>query len=43
MFQFVLGFTTGVYVAQNYQIPKIIDLANYIKQKITELEIKKDE
>jgi hypothetical protein len=45
MFQFFIGFTTGVYVAQTYNIPKIIDLAKYIRDKVTEYEkeIKKDD
>ncbi|OUV29440.1 MAG: hypothetical protein CBC48_11850 [bacterium TMED88] len=42
MLQFIMGFTTGIYVAQNYNIPKIIDVANYIKDKITEYEINKN-
>ena len=38
MFQFLVGFTTGVYVAQNYNIPEITSLITFVRDKLTEYE-----
>lgn len=38
MFQFLVGFTTGVYVAQNYSIPEITSLVIFVRDKLTEYE-----
>lgn len=38
MLQFIIGFTTGVYVAQTYDIPKISVITTYIQKTLTEIE-----
>jgi|TARA_B100000963_G_scaffold28826_1_gene21318 hypothetical protein len=38
MFQFLLGFTTGIYVAQNYNIPQISVITKIIQEKLAEIE-----
>jgi hypothetical protein len=38
MFQFIVGFTTGVYVAQTYDLPKLSVITTYLQDKLKEIE-----
>ena len=38
MLQFIIGFTTGVYVAQTYDIPKLSVITSYIQKTLTDIE-----
>ncbi|MAD26206.1 MAG: hypothetical protein CMO44_18770 [Verrucomicrobiales bacterium] len=38
MLQFLLGFTTGIYVAQTYNIPNISVITSFIQDKLKEIE-----
>lgn len=38
MFQFIVGFTTGVYIAQTYDLPKLSVITTYLQHKLKEIE-----
>ena len=38
MLQFIVGFATGVYIAQTYNIPKISVITSFIENKLKEIE-----
>lgn len=37
---FFIGVTTGIYIAQNYNIPKIEELAHKVKKELKRYETK---
>ena len=40
MFQFLLGVTTGIFIAQNYDIPDVKALGKYVRDTLVEYEKK---
>lgn len=36
MFQFFLGVGTGIYLAQTYELPNLVELSSYVRDQLSE-------